>query len=563
MNPSSARPAIRRRACPAPAALVLAALALLLVRADAAVLAAGAVVSPAGKPNIILIYSDDMYKNMFNFLPQGRSGGRALNLTPNLDRLAAEGVVLRGFHITSPVCTPSRYSCLTGRYAGRARNEGYVAQARRAGQGIITWNTHITPEDMTLAKLLKQAGYATGMVGKNHTIQTGAVPLPAAADPNVPDVRERLRENERRTVAGIQRAGFDFVASIYNGNPDDIGPQPFRVHNMEWLTAAGLTFLDQSRDRPFFLYFATTLVHGPTVPNRSWDADPRATPFGYLDTPPAVQPPRSSLPKRLADAGLAGQHRENILWLDDAIGTLLARLKELGLEDKTIIVFANDNGQEDKGSIYEGGASSAAFVWKTGGFPCGRDTPALLANIDLAPTILDLAGVPQPPAGTFDGQTFLPVLEGRAAQVRDELYLELGFTRGLRRGPWKYIALRYPPNPERFALAGAIMTSVPGRPPFGHIAGSDNEQKAIAHHPAYWDPDQLFDLASDPDEQNNLAGDPRHATTLEEMERRLRAHLAAMPGGFADLKPAESVGSGGNLRGAGVKSGTGSPEKKP
>jgi arylsulfatase A len=497
--------------------------------------------SPAGKPNIILIYSDDMFKNMFNFLQQGKSGGRPLNLTPNFDRLAAEGVVLRRFYITSPVCTPSRYACLTGRYAGRARNEGYVAQARRAGQGIITWNTHITPEDTTLAKLLKQAGYATGMVGKNHTIQTGTVPVPASDDPNDPDVRARLREYELRTVAGIHRAGFDFVAGIYNGNPDDFGPQPLRVHNMEWLTAAGLTFLDQSpdRNRPFFLYFATTLVHVPTAANSSWDADPRATPFGYLDTAPAVQPPRSSLPQRLADAGLAGQDRENILWLDDAVGALLARLKELGLVDKTIIVFANDHGQEDKGSIYEGGASSVAFVWKKGGFPCGRDTPALLANIDLAPTILDLAGVPQPPAGTFDGQSFLPVLESEAAEVHDELYLELGLTRGLLRGHWKYIALRYPPNPERFALAGAILTNTPGRPPFGHIAGNNNEQKAIAHHPAYWEPDQLFNLASDSDEQNNLARDPRHATTLEVMKRRLRVHLEAMPGGFAELKRLE------------------------
>jgi arylsulfatase A-like enzyme len=534
MNPSA--PAARRRTRPSPAALVLAAGALVLIQA-------GAQASPAGKPNIILIYSDDMYKNMFNFLPQGRSGGRALNLTPNLDRLAAEGVVLRGFHITSPVCTPSRYACLTGRYAGRARNEGYVAQMRRAGLGIITWNTQITPEDTTLAKLLKQAGYATGMVGKNHTIQTGAVRLPASADPHDPDVRTRLKENEQRTVAGIRRAGFDFVGGIYNGNADDIGPRAVAVHNMEWLTAAGLTFLDQSQsrgqDRPFFLYFAPTLVHGPTAPERSWGADPKVTPFGYLDTPPAVQPPRSSLPQRLADAGLAGQHRENILWLDDAVGALLARIKELGLEDNTIIVFANDNGQEDKGSIYEGGASSAAFVWKKGGFPCGRDTPALLANIDLAPTILDLAGVPQLTTGTFDGRSFRPVLEGRAAEVRDELYLELGFTRGLRRGHWKYIALRYPPDPGRFALAAAILNRAPGRPPFGHIAGSDVEQKAIAHHPAYWDPDQLFDLASDPDEQTNLARDPRHATTLEEMKRCLRGHLEAMPGGFAEFKPAE------------------------
>ncbi|MCK5172618.1 MAG: sulfatase-like hydrolase/transferase, partial [Planctomycetes bacterium] len=120
------------------------------------------------KPNIIFFIADDMRPEMFNCLGQGK--GR--NLTPNIDRLVSEGTILTNQHVVSPVCTPSRYNCLTGRYASRATNEEFTSFTRKNdGQTVIQWNSFMTSKDVTLAKLLKRGGYTTGMVGKNHVVE--------------------------------------------------------------------------------------------------------------------------------------------------------------------------------------------------------------------------------------------------------------------------------------------------------------------------------------------------------------------------------------------------------
>jgi len=118
------------------------------------------------RPNIVFIIADDMKKHMFNCLTEGK--GR--NLSPNIDRLAAEGTLLMGQHVVSPVCTPSRFNCLTGRYASRSRSVNFLRSTQRHGQTVIGWNTHILADDVTLPGLLKQQGYKTGIVGKNHVV---------------------------------------------------------------------------------------------------------------------------------------------------------------------------------------------------------------------------------------------------------------------------------------------------------------------------------------------------------------------------------------------------------
>jgi len=236
-----------------------------------------------------------------------------------------------------------------------------------------------------------------------------------------------------------------------------------------------------------------------------------------------------------------------------AIGALWKKLQQHGLAENTIIVFFNDNGQEAKGSIYQGGAASPSFVWKKGGWSCGPSSRALVSNIDFAPTILDLAGV-EIPQNHFDGKSFKPVLENRSEKIHDSLYFELGFTRGVLKDQWKYVALRYPQNAEHVmdlrkqkaaagkSPAGQGAQTQPGdaasKPPFGHIGGNNNEEKAIRLYPSYFEPDQLFDLSKDPKEQRNLAKDPAFTAKLEEMKRELTRHLAPLPGRFAELKPA-------------------------
>jgi len=508
---------------------------------------------PSGrKPNVIFIITDDQDRSMFNFLPEGRGK----NLSPNIDRLASEGTILLSQHCSTPVCGPSRYSCLTGRYACRTRMPWMVARAKQQGQMVVTNGTAIMHDEECLPRLLQQAGYVTGAVGKNHVVH---VPdrerVPEDADPRDPQVDRKLKEEAAEVKAAFRQCGFDYAASIYNGNPVGNGPRDLAVHNMDWLAKGALDFIDQNKDVPFFLYLATTITHGPRAKARSWAANPLATADGYLQEPLDVLPSRESLAARVRQAGLEGTGRENVLWLDDAVGALLRRIEQHGIADNTILFYFTDHGVGAKASVYEGGVQSVAFVWRKGGFPCGGATNAIVSNIDFAPTILDFAGgAPRP--DLFDGKDTRPLLEGKAQKLHDSLYFEIGYTRGVLKDGWKYLALRYSdyannlPLEERQARldrANHYLTSWGRQPhntdpmaPFSHYSlvpgGGDTEYGTIGRYPAYFDADQLYNLGEDPAEQHNLAGDSRYAAELAEMKDELARHLAGLPGGFAELK---------------------------
>lgn len=508
---------------------------LALLSAVALSLPGRAATRPDLRPNFVFIIADDMYADMSNFTDAGR--GR--NFTPELDRFAAEATVMREQQIVSPVCTPSRYNCLTGRYASRATNSQFLRQTERAGMTIVTWNSKITGADVTLPKLLRQAGYVTGIAGKQHVVDVPERKRPPAeADPRDPAIAAMLKHNERVEREALRAAGFDEAGGIYQANADELSPAVLRVHNMDWVAQAGVDFIGRhaGQGKPFLLYFAPTLTHSPYLPERSWNADPRLTPYGILDTPPNVLPSREDRARRLRASATTGRHRENLLWLDDAIGALRRKLEATGELARTVVFFFNDNGQDGKGSIYQSAVHAPSFVWRQGGFPAGPWSDVRVTNLDFAPTILDLAGVPAP-AKHFDGRSFRPALEGRVEPIHDAIFFELGFTRGVRKGDWKYIALRYPPQPERFALLnnpphlkGIVLP--PGQPAFGHIGGNNNEAAALRTQPAYFDRDQLYNLKDDPREQRNVAGDPALAAKLAELKQELRRHLARLPGGF-------------------------------
>ena len=152
------------------------------------------------KPNIIFFIADDMYPSMFNNLSDSTAiEGNPINLTPALDRLAREGVWLNNMKVVSPVCTPSRYNCLTGNYASRAINNGFVNNTKKnEGQPLIQWNSFIVPKKQkTMGTYFQELGYKTGFVGKNHVIesisQMGENSKPNLyADPKDPKVKEGL-----------------------------------------------------------------------------------------------------------------------------------------------------------------------------------------------------------------------------------------------------------------------------------------------------------------------------------------------------------------------------------
>lgn len=517
------------------------------------------VISTYKKPNFLFIISDDMNPTMFNNLPEGRDeNGKPRNLTPNLDRLIAEGSYLSQLYVASPVCTPSRYNILTGNYASRAQNREFTDfTAKNENQTVIQWNSFITPGvEKTIGSRLQALGYRTGFVGKNHVVESleqlsEDEPPPLTANPQDPDVKAGLEYRHAALSEDIRSVGFDYADHLYHNNPRWLGIDALAVQNMDWITEGGLKFIDSKDERPFFLYFATTVPHGPTNKENSWLADPRITPRGILDTPPNVQPARETLTERINAAGLGGKRLENVLWLDDAIGALYDGLERAGELENTIIVFVNDHGQFAKGTLYEGGLHTQAFVWRKDGFACGSVCDMRLSNTDFLETLVEMAGG-KDFEGYSDGRSFLTGLDGDRHVDGSSHYFELGYARAIVKGDYKYLALRYPNYAMKLTLDertklleeyntfratfGAKSVNDDPALPFGHLemvpGGGGAENYSYVNKPVLFDSDQLFHLKDDPQEQNNLALDPAYADKLKEMKAELRFYIDKLPGDF-------------------------------
>ena len=507
----------------------------------------------ADKPNVIFFIADDMRPYMCSFLPEGKTN----ILTPNIDRLAKEGTVLMGQHVASPLCTPTRYNVLTGRYASRATNIWFQMCRKDGGQTWVEFNSHITPKDVTFPKLMQKNGYVTGFVGKNHVVEVRNLYKFPNFDASAKDPEnvKHLIENEKKVQDAIKECGFDYAKNVYHNNPDFIGLHEVAVQNMDWITQGGVEFIDKYHDKPFFLYCATTVPHGPEEAPRSWNANPLITPVGYLDKPLDVQPPRSTIPERLKAAGLKlNNDRANMLWLDDGLGALIKRLEKYNLLDKTIIFFFNDHGQNAKGTLYQGGIYDPSIVWKSKGFKCGHILNALVSNVDFAPTILDMSGTSYE-VTQFDGRSFYPYLNGKKPPADRVLYSELGYTRAIVKGNWKLLVVSYPESLAKMSLAErkkllddwnaerrrrhlAIVTTDPTRP-FSHLTpvpgGGDAEHESTGAYPGYYDTYQLYDLSKDPNEQVNLAKNPEYEAKLEEMKKEMKQILDTLPGKFGEL----------------------------
>ncbi len=514
------------------------------------------------KPNIIFFITDDMQRYMFNFLPEGHGK----NLSPNIDRLAKEGVVMMGQHVSSSVCTPSRYSCLTGQYASRSKCDEFARFTKKMdGQAVVQWNTYIVPGQPTIGSMLKKLGYVTGFYGKNHAIEApGWKKLPLKANPKDPEVVAALKKDQEIIQENLKKCGFDYSGALYQDNPSYLGPEKLRYQNLDWITEHALQFLDTVKDddRPFFLYYATTVPHGPSDAEHSWNADRRITAEGILDKAPTVLPPKETIPERLIKAGLAkpgkkvSDAKANTLWIDDALGALIKKLEEQGKLENTIIFFFNDHGQYAKGSVYEGGVSSPSVVWKYGGFPLKGVCDSYVSNIDFAPTILEMAGGDPSKEKSFDGISFLPILNNEKCKTHESLYFEMGFSRAVLKDGIKYIALRFPEFAEKWDLKKRKEVLDKWNDfrkrnklryhfedpslPFSHLmlipGGGDAEYPSTQRYAHYYDKDQLYDLRADPKEQNNLYNNPRYQDYVKEMRALLKKYLEKLPGKFGEFK---------------------------
>ncbi len=482
---------------------------------------ASAAATPS-RPNILFILTDDQNPDTL-----GCFGGKVL--TPTLDRLCREGVKFTRAYTSSSVCTPSRYTCMTGQYASRCATHRFMKAHPPGTPSNVGFNVQVEPGRWNVAQVLRAHGYRTGFVGKWHTGGPAFVPIPSDADLHDPEVAKKLEENQRRLCDYIRQVGFDYAASVYRGNLADHKLDALIYHNMEWATKGALDFLNQADDRPFFLHLCTTLQHSP-APNQSIGGDPTMTPAGHLPAPLNVQTPRASIAARLKQAGVAG-NMGHATWLDDGIAAVVQRLADLGKLDNTVILFFSDNATlGGKGTCYDGGARTPCFLWGKGRIPGGQVCDRLVQNIDFVPTIFELAGVRPPAEMRIDGSSLIPLVTSSQAKWREELFLEIGHTRAVCTPRWKYIALRYPSGVQQ-----KLSDRTLGRPAYHMDVSLNLQEMALKRHPGYWDADQLYDLEADPEERVNLIRDPQHARTVEDLRGRLKDWLVGFERPFGEF----------------------------
>jgi len=446
-----------------------------------------------------------------------------------MDSLVASGIAFPNFYVSTAQCTPSRYGVLTGTYASRSLNPGaddnYIAS--------IQWNTQIQEAVPHMASILKAAGYYTGFIGKNHTYNTKAKwpsSVTAGSDSKTQAVKDALKAFHDNSVQGLKDFHeYDFAGGYYHGNLANY-PTDIQYHNLDWKVQNAFTFFEQAKSagKPFFLHFATNITHSPYVNGTAHLGDPRVTAIGFLDQPvTGIMPARSTILERVEAAGKSPAQAD-VTWMDDAVKAMVDKLRQEGLAENTVIFYFNDNANEGgKASIYEPGCNTFGFISGAGINAQGVLYDKLVSNVDMLPTVMDLAGIPENDRpDILDGFSVMPAINDTSLTVRRSVYLEVGYARAVVMDGFKYGAIR---TPDWWQESDCILALSSG-------CDYNLEQAAMKAHPNhYLDRDQLYDLTQDKAEQANLAGDSAYADILADLQMELRRYLVNLPSEFREL----------------------------
>ena len=440
----------------------------------------------AAPRNVVFILSDDHRYDFMSFHPQAPD----FLETPELDRMAAQGAHLQNAFVTTALCSPSRASILTGRYAHN--------------HGIVDNSAPIPPGTRFFPQYLQQAGYATAFVGKWHMGESKDDPQPGF-DRWVSFAGQGVYFDPVLNIDGASRKATGYITDLLTD------------HALDWLR-------QRQRDapeQPFFLYLSHKAVHAefePAPRHRGRYAD-AALPYpdtmanseaNYRTKPRWVREQRygwhgvdHAYHGALDFDGFYRGYAETLLALDESIGRVLDYLDESGLSEETLVVYMGDNGfllgehgLIDKRQAYEESIRVPMLAYAPGMIAPGARIAALVRNIDIAPTILDLAGVAAP--APMDGRSFLPVLRDGAAPWDGELLYEYY---------WEHA---FPHTPTVFALRG-------------------DRYKYIYYH-GVWDLNELYDLETDPKERHNLIDVPAEQGRIRAMRQRLWDRLEASDG---------------------------------
>lgn len=420
------------------------------------------------RPNFIFIITDDQRWDAMGVV-QREQGERARFpwfQTPNMDRIAEQGVRFRNAFVTMSLCSPSRAAFLTGTY-------NHV-------NGVINNSTPFPESNVTYASLMRDAGYDTGFFGKfHHGTQKGP------------------------------RPGFDYNATfigqgVYHDCPFEVNGvmTPSKGWVEDIIIDHAIKYLRMERKKPFSMFIGFKTPHEPTQPpfraeKRFKDETARVVP--NLTTPPVFRlSPKDAARKKLAEAAIrdGGGVKVKLNWfrclsaVDEGLGKLLGVLDELKLSENTVLVFTSDNGYYlgehclgDKRSAYEESLRIPMLVRYPKRFPKGVVRDEMVLNTDIAPTFLELAGIPVP--SHMQGRSMVPLLTGGNTEWRQSFLAEY------------FVEREYPNTPTLLAV----------RTP----------NAKLVKYPGHDEWTELFDLAEDPYETRNLARDPAHAAQRAEL----------------------------------------------
>ncbi len=412
----------------------------------------------SSKPNIVLIVSDDQGYNDLGTLE-----GSEL-ISPNLDRLANEGVRLTNFYVTWPACTPSRGSLLTGRYPQRngvydmIRNEapdyGYKYKPGEYEFSFERIGGMDTREKL-LPAYLKEAGYVSGIYGKwDLGVHQRFLPLARGFD----------------DFYGFVNTGIDYytherygVPSMYRNNQpteEDKGTYCTDLFRRE-----AVRFLKENHQKPFFLYLPFNAPHSASnLDTRIRDAaqapekykqmyphledsyEPRDNPrYPYRETPegPVINQHPTKSKKRL-------EYLASITAMDEAIGEVLDLLDQYKVADNTLVIFFSDNGGSGGGAdnsplrghkamLFEGGVRVPCLVRFPGKIPAGSVTDEFLTTLEIVPTLLKTVNQPLPGEIVLDGFDMMPILTGDQTSPRNEMFWQRRNDKAARVGEWKWV----------------------------------------------------------------------------------------------------------------------------
>lgn len=424
------------------------------------------------RPNFVFILLDDQRWDAMGVV-QKEQGERARFpwfRTPNMDRIASEGVRFRNAFVTLSLCSPSRSAFLTGTY-------NHV-------NGVLNNSTPFPETNVTYAALMRDAGYDTGFFGKfHHGKQKG--PRPGFSH-NVTFIDQGVYNDCPFEVNGVMTPSKGWVEDVTVDH--------------------AIGFLKQQRTKPFSIFIGFKTPHEPTLPperakSRFKGETGRLTPNMTI---PAIYrlSKQDAERKRLAEAAAkdGGGVKVNLNWFrclsaaDDAIGRLLTALDTLNLSENTVLVFSSDNGYYlgehclgDKRSAYEESLRIPMLVRYPKRFPRGVTRDEMVLNIDIAPTFLELAGIEVPKQ--MQGRSLMPLLTGKSTEWRKSFLAQY------------FIEREYPNTPTFLAVR-------------------TNDAKLVKY-PGRDDWTELFDLTADPYEIHNLARDPAHAAMMERMNAEM------------------------------------------